>query len=413
MNSSETYSKIPSQFESTTELATRRYVEKVDKKGLFNDTKQKRLFIEQLHDAVDDDGESCELVKIIKTKAKNNGIRMNNRDKYYAVLFMDGDRMGDLINGKSISATWNTVLHQKLSERFMNPSFCENTPIRQFLDKKRTINPALHAMISESLNSFARHGVAPEIKRRKGRLIYAGGDDICAVLPLDTVLDAADRIRKIYQYGFVAYGKNGAEELNEKDFQGVGRIGMHLGKTEGISISGAIIIAHHKEPLREVLRDGREVLENIAKKRAGRDALAIRLKKRSGGDRDVWFKWDEKNDFANSEESLYESFTTLSTNVADDIIGTGLLYRIAALENAVRVVAGADLKSHTDDVLRLFKYEVEHSGKSSLGNDEIERLSRLLAGLCIREVSSEKRLEFNPEAAIIAAFLARKKEDAL
>ena len=99
-------------------------------------------------------------------------------------------------------------------------------------------------------------------------------DDVCAILPLDTALKAADAIRKAYVMGFVRYGEDGAEELQGTVPPGTAKLGLHLGKADKISISGAIVIAHHKEPLREVLRDAHTVLDGIAKERAGRDALA-------------------------------------------------------------------------------------------------------------------------------------------
>ena len=39
---------------------------------------------------------------------------LQDDDKYYAVLLMDGDHMGRLVNGETVASTWRTVLHPEL-----------------------------------------------------------------------------------------------------------------------------------------------------------------------------------------------------------------------------------------------------------------------------------------------------------
>jgi CRISPR-associated protein Cmr2 len=412
----EVFSKADT-FPATTEMAAHRYLQALTGKVTISSSDYPQL-IDALHASEIDPGgdDQSRPMQAIIAQGKAKGIRYTDRDKYYALLLMDGDKMGDLINGATLTATWEDVIHPELKRRFDDKKFQPGSPLRARLGATRLLNPALHAAISDGLNSFARYGVAPVIHRLGGRLIYAGGDDVCAILPLDAALEAADAIRRAYTMGFVRYTADGAEELRRESPATTGKLGMHLGSAPGISISGGIVIAHHKAPLREVLRDAHTVLDGIAKQEAGRNALAIRLKKRSGGDRDLWLKWDEPNLFtdqtcaATAPESLLSSFTRLMQGVSDDLMGGSLLYRLADLEQAIAPLAADEsrLLASRDRVVDLIAYEVGHSGKIP-GDDENGKLKKLfaqrLAGLMVRGASNRPGW-YNPEAAIIARFLA-------
>lgn len=400
-------------FPSTTEMAARHYLQELTGKITITRNEYPRL-VDALHqtEVESADDEHSLAMRALIQEGKDKGIAFTDRDKYYALLLMDGDKMGDLINGQTLSATWNDVLHPNLRERFGRPGFQPNSPLRATVDgkplltKTRLLNPALHAAISDGLNSFARYGVAPVIQDEGGKLIYAGGDDVCAIMPLEGALAAADTIRQAYNMGFVRYTESGAEEISGT-VPANGRLGLHLGRAEKISISAAIVVAHHKEPLRDVLRDAHQVLDGIAKERAGRNALAIRLKKRSGGDRDLWLQWDAANPYC--DEMLLTSLQAVMTDAGGGLLGSSLLYRLDELRQAIAPLAVNEdaLKANRELIVRLIAYEVGHSGKL-VPEDKTRLVARRLAGLMVRDISTEKSW-YNPEAAIIAHFLAARR----
>lgn len=403
-------------FPSTTEMAAHHYLQKLTGKVTITREEYPHL-VDALHQAESetaDDEHSLAMQAIIK-EGKDKGVPFTDRDKYYALLLMDGDKMGDLINGQTLSATWGDVLHPDLRKRFESSSFQPESPLRKCINEKRLLNPALHAAISDGLNSFARYGVAPVVERLQGRLIYAGGDDVCAILPLDAALEAADTIRTIYNMSFVRYTKDGAEELSATRALDNCKLGLHLGKAEKISISAAIVIAHHKQPLRELLRDAHTVLEGIAKERAGRNALAIRLKKRSGGDRDLWLNWDAPNPYC--DETLLASLKAVMADVSGDFLGSSLLYRLGDLQQAIAPLVAnkaneATRAANRELIVRLIAYEVGHSGKL-VPAEKTQLVAQRLAGLMVQSCAShqaEKPGWYNPEAAIIAHFLAARRE---
>lgn len=371
--------------------------------------------IDRLHsqELAGDEADGQFLLEQLKQQAREKNLSFQNRDKYYAVLLMDGDKMGDLVNGKTVSAKWRSVIHPDLAKRFADPAFQKNSPLRNVLDQQRLINPAVHAAVSDALNSFARFGVAPLIAAGHGRLIYAGGDDVCAVMPLDTVLDTARSIAAAYNMHFVNYSADGAVPVADTyDLTAGGKLGFHLGQADKISVSGAIVIAHHKTPLREVMRDAHLVLAQQAKHSAGRNALAVRLSKRSGGDRDAYSKWQQPNLFC-PECTVWDSFAVLQQAVENGEIGGSLLYKTAQLKEAVRplVKCEADLNKYRDRVLQLFQYELNHSGKKVHGKTEPEREERAKelaghwAGLAVRG-SADQEGWFSEEAPVIVNFMA-------
>jgi CRISPR-associated protein Cmr2 len=90
-----------------------------------------------------------------------------------------------------------------------------------------------------------------------GFLVYAGGDDVLAVPPLEDALNCAAKLRAHYCACF---------------------------KDSGISttISGAIEYVHVNMPLGKVLKDAHDLLDRIAKDGRGRDAIAARVWKPGG-----------------------------------------------------------------------------------------------------------------------------------
>jgi CRISPR-associated protein Cmr2 len=113
--------------------------------------------------------------------------------------------------------------------------------------------------ISNALNQFT--AAVPEIvHKHNGFLIYAGGDDVLALFPMEDALKGAAAIRVEYLAAF------------QKSFS----------KSGYSTISAAITFAHVKTPLTRPLHDSHRLLDEIAKDATGRNALAVRVEKGSG-----------------------------------------------------------------------------------------------------------------------------------
>ncbi|QSR34166.1 hypothetical protein CFI10_04050 [Marinobacterium iners] len=142
---------------------------------------------------------------------------------FYAVLIMDGDSLGSQMS-----------------------------------------DPDKQEAISKGLNNFTT-GVPSIVQDQDGFLVYAGGDDVLALVCLDKAVELALQLRNFYAECFAQQNKN-----------------LSTDKQITTSLSGAIEFCHMKTPLTFVLGDSHSLLDDIAKDRTGRDALAVRVWKPGG-----------------------------------------------------------------------------------------------------------------------------------
>ncbi|MBE3518910.1 MAG: type III-B CRISPR-associated protein Cas10/Cmr2 [Firmicutes bacterium] len=154
---------------------------------------------------------------------------------YYALLLADGDYMGKVIDA------------QKTCEAHRNLSSCQSR--------------------------FAREA-KKIVEKHNGSLVYSGGDDVLAFVPLHTVLDCARSLAETF--GSLL-----------RDFSVV-----QDNETITPTLSVGIAIAHHLAPLSDVIQLARDA-ERAAKSIKGKNALGITLSKRSGADRTVRGRWGE------------------------------------------------------------------------------------------------------------------------
>jgi CRISPR-associated protein Cmr2 len=127
-----------------------------------------------------------------------------------------------------------------------------------------------HRQFSQSLANFAKEARKIVEQLHRGSLVYAGGDDVLAFLPLPEAVGCADALRKSFN------------DL-----------------IEGSTLSVGVGIGHVMESMGDLLNLGREA-ESLAKRGSPahgteRNALAIIVSKRSGGIRSWRARWDEWN----------------------------------------------------------------------------------------------------------------------
>jgi CRISPR-associated protein Cmr2 len=109
------------------------------------------------------------------------------------------------------------------------------------------------------------------VKKHVGAPVYTGGDDVLAFLPLHTVLACAKEL---------------AEQFRER----LRPFPYKEGLTPTLSVG--IAVAHHLDALRDALNLARGA-EKQAKAVDQKNALAIRVSKRSGEERTVVGPWGE------------------------------------------------------------------------------------------------------------------------
>ena len=174
----------------------------------------------------------------------------------------------------------------------------------QFLSKANSVEQSRH--ISRALHGFASQ-VRQIVQDHRGHAIYAGGDDVLALVPLPRSIDCAKALACQFQESLVPVAK----ELNR-------------GEADRPTLSVGIGIGHFMEPL-GALRARAEEAEALAKGNdtdRPRNALAIILGVRSGGEHPVRVKWDD-DDALRDLQALVDAFrdAKLPSRIAYDLRG--------------------------------------------------------------------------------------------
>ncbi len=234
---------------------------------------------------------------------------------YYAILQMDGDRMGLLLNGV----------------------------------KDRNA----HVLMSKTLSTFARGVVPPIVEgNRPGRLVYAGGDDVLAFSPLENLLDLADQLQSEY--------RSNISKVVAEDRQ-----------SEATASTG-IAIANHLTPLSAVLRATREA-EKLAKNRYGRNALVVTLMRRSGEQTRVGCHWRYRELGADDDPrqpiKLFSRFYDLFDQ---DILSPKCVFTL--LEEAATLI-GLLPEARVSEIKRVLLRQRDIKKRDMLPDAEVARLA--------------------------------------
>jgi CRISPR-associated protein Cmr2 len=301
--------------------------------------------------------------RLAELDARLNQTLGTRPETYYALIQMDGDRMGGWLAGNEpgyklrFRDTWHTKVQAGAA------AMQHRMPgLNPYLDALRPSSPGRHMAISQALNDFSTH-LARHIVEDccKGKLLYAGGDDVLALVAVDDLFDCMQLLRLAYS-GIAPDGALGLDDhiagfdtgmapakhpsgrarlLLGKGFGylrgrdgGVGRLMMLMGHKATASMGA--VVAHHSAPLGMVLRE-LKASESRAKN-AERDAFCLRVLKRGGGEVSVVSRWWAKtadDDTKPQEQRLRpmtdQSGLVLMRRLAQMLAGTafsrGAIYR--------------------------------------------------------------------------------------
>ncbi|MEN9866836.1 MAG: hypothetical protein RL748_2426 [Pseudomonadota bacterium] len=148
---------------------------------------------------------------------------------HYVLLLMDGDQMGKML--------------KRVPEQVAGA-------LKQFTDRVPGI-----------------------VDEHSGFLVYAGGDDVLALLPAPVALACAWALRQAYLKAFADAFTTAPPNLPPA------------------SISCALLYVHSKTPLTPLLAGAHTLLDEVAKGQCGRDSVAIQVWKRSGLNLTFAQKW--------------------------------------------------------------------------------------------------------------------------
>ena len=343
-----------------------------------------------LLDSVREGGDEAERKRIehlIREEVGTTGL-----EAYYALILLDGDHMGEILSGgRKCAITYRKSFHPAVRKGFDKRSE-QNSTVGKYGNQSRALSPNRHLAISASLNDFAMR-VVPHIVEREhlGRVIYAGGDDVMAMLPVADLLSAMGRLREAYSGGAADASSRADAASDFTDWRKLsggnrrllcrnGFVLLPEGSNEsllrmmaGATASCGAVIAHYQTPLATTLRELRAA-EHRAKNEGGRDAFSISVLKRSGGDLRFTDKWVSESGGSNlldlmgrtrrflanpevSRRAVYHSLVWLrdlptepGEEMLGDLLGYQLSRQVAAAGGKLREEArelAVSLASHT------------------------------------------------------------------
>ena len=209
-----------------------------------------------------------------------------------------------------------------------------------------------------------------------GRLVYAGGDDVLALLPRSQAIACADQLHEVYQRALTPLGG---------------------------TISAAIIFAHMHAPLTAVIQSAHETLDRVAKEQNGRDSLAFAVWN-SGGLTTPWAaKWHR---LVSPEQG--NALQLLVQDMGQGM-STQFLFKVQELERRLTGVAGLT----REDWYHLLLTELKRTSGDSVPQ-EPARLQAMVEALLFlsssdREAGQEDVLGLT-HAIELLLFLSRDQE---
>jgi CRISPR-associated protein Cmr2 len=288
-------------------------------------------------------------LKAISEVRDGDGRELGYPPVYYAVLLGDGDRLGAVIKGHGSPAK---------------------------------------GRIASALARFAREA-GPLGEDSDAVRVYAGGDDVFAMLPVNGALAYANRLASKYTECF-------AKESIQA------------------TLSAAVLFAHMTTPLTRVLFEVRRLLDDVAKDQNGRDSLAVGVYRRSGPAIEWVTTWDRHG--ARAVPALNGFIEHLRQDFDSDV-SSGVIYRLHSLLSRLLGTKpwqpGSWGAVSTDlDIPALIRAEVAHSlEKRAQGDTEIRRRGETAADRIwnlLRAASNNREYDgkISTDVLLLARFLA-------
>lgn len=325
-------------------------------------------------------------------------------ETYYSLIMMDGDRMGAILSGDTATNTaipYRDSFHPTVQKGF-DAQAAKHKRLYAYGQQHRAISPNRHLAISGALNDFSQFVVRHVVEQEHlGRVIYAGGDDVLAMVPTADLLGTMQRLRHAYSGSSPQDAKTDWGMLRDrqgdvrqrlvlnKGFAWLnGRLMRMMGEHATASTGG--IVAHHQAPLGAVLQELRAA-EKRAKNEGGRNAFSISIVKRSGGTLHLTAKWGEPVDLLQALIGFLRAAGTSSRAI------------FSSLEWM------RDLPEPTptnyEMLTSLLNYQLDRQAKGDAG-EQAPKLAQRLARLCAAQESNG--LNWLANFMGVAEFLARE-----
>jgi len=204
---------------------------------------------------------------------------------WWVLVLGDGDGMGQYVNGSKLKNYADYIVSDLVDKENI-----ENKTWDNLLNTKKRMGPATHVGLNRALLDFSNRLVPYLTEQRYcGKVIYSGGDDVMAALPLADLPGFLQSLRAAWrgakdpenefknEGGYWEWEEKKPDEKTEKKIRPAeipGRPLFTMG--EGATMSLGIVIAHKSVPLPTVLESIWDAEKERAKKLSG-----VRVKRKT------------------------------------------------------------------------------------------------------------------------------------
>lgn len=366
---------------------------------LANDAKYLPGLLEAARDS-DDESAYTDMQNVVRKT-----LDVDKLETYYSLLMMDGDKMGAILAGDTNTNTAISYLqsfHPNVQSGF-NKQADKHVALKKYGNQARAISPNRHLAISGALNDFSQTVVRHVVEQEHlGRVLYAGGDDVLAMLPTADLLSTMQRLRYAYSGSAPQDAKTDWGMVRDERGDVPNRLVLNKGfawlngrlmrmMSEKATASTGAVIAHHQAPLGAVLQALRAA-EKRAKTEGGRDAFSITVIKRSGSPLTLTEKWGEPMDLLHALIAFLRADGTSRRAVYNS------LDWMRDLPEPTSDNSTAMLQS-----LLAYQFDRQSSGEAKQSAPD---LAHRLATLCAKQ--TQARLAWLANFMGVAEFLARE-----
>ncbi|NEP77144.1 MAG: type III-B CRISPR-associated protein Cas10/Cmr2 [Okeania sp. SIO3B3] len=334
-----------------------------------------------------------ELRNIVDKTHKECGFGESSPSDWWVIVLGDGDNMGKYVSGRRLKPYESYINIEAIEEKQRQ----EIEPVLpEFLKTKKRMGPATHVGLNRALLDFSNR-LVPYLTEERccGRVVYSGGDDVMAVLPVEDLPEYLRSLHAAWQGGedseFESEGgywfpKNETvknSSLDERPYFTMG---------EGATMSMGIVIAHKSVPLPTVLESLWKAEKDRAKKIPGKDGLCFRVIYGSGNTLEALMKgtllsqWHELLEAEKSNEAFSPLLYRLAEELPQRCLVTENLHLFSEAarviinrrEDSKKLDAGSEEKLLTWlDAWEKWAFGASEHDKSALGTKP-EDLGRLL-----------------------------------
>ncbi|GAB4440162.1 MAG: type III-B CRISPR-associated protein Cas10/Cmr2 [Anaerolineae bacterium] len=294
---------------------------------------------EDRHNAVS----ALDTLRVLLKKTGAEDLKIAPPHPYFAMLALDGDHMGALLGA------------------------CRS--------------PEQHRKLSQAMARFAQEEVYRIVEREHaGRVVYAGGDDVLAFVPVSDALDVAQALQEAFRAALQPALPPGAEPA---------------------SASVGVAIAHHIQPLAYALAAARRA-ERQAKDVIGRDAIVLEVLRRSGEHLRVGAKW--RYEAGSAMKDTPKVIDDVREKIALDALSGKLAYDVRAEAPALAAVPDAWETELTRLLKRHWMLKPVEDHRQTI-TDLAARLAHLSARMT--KFEGLERIELLAEWLLLARFLVQ------